>query len=178
MSSSADVLTRNTTSVKMKLWSALRLLRSPGVKKVQVQLHQPQVSCHMISANGVSPDPSKVEAILNMAPSTTFTELSRFMTMMNQVGNFMSHIIKLSQSLRKLLTKNLHLGTQPSQSIPQHQRSSNPTTFSPGTTLVLRPRYQQMLLPMALVLYCCTTIMTGSGHQLHMPQKQKHCLSR
>ena len=76
----------------------------------------------MVSANGVSPDPSKVEDILNMAPSTTFTELSRFITMMDQVGNFMSHIIKLSQSLRKLLTKNCIYTWGPAK--PKHSSTS------------------------------------------------------
>ena len=56
-----------------------------------------------------------VEAILNMAPSTIITERSRFMRTMNRVGKFMSHIINLSQPLRKLHTKNRIYTWGPSQ---------------------------------------------------------------
>ena len=47
-----------------------------------------------------------VEDNLNMAPSTIITERNRFMRTMNQVGRFMSNIVKFSQPLRKVLTKN------------------------------------------------------------------------
>ena len=130
MSSSADALTGNTTSITMELWRHWDCRGHQGQRIVQVQLHQPQISCHMVSANGVAPDPNNVEAILNMAPSTIITEWSRFMRTMYQVGKFMSHIIKLSQPLRKLLTKNVHL----INSIKTHVVSnSNGCSSSAGT---------------------------------------------
>ena len=63
-----------------------------------------------------------VEDNLNMAPSTIITERSRFMRTMNQVGNFMSHIINLSQPLRKLLTKNRIYTWDPAK--PKHFSTS------------------------------------------------------
>ena len=70
---------------------------------------------HVVSANGVSPDPSKVEAILKMPPHTTITEVRRFMGMVNQLGKFTPRIAELSQPLRELLTKNSIWTWGPSQ---------------------------------------------------------------
>ena len=60
---------------------------------------------HIISADGVSPDPNKVKAIASMKTSTTTTELRRFLGMVNQLGKFTPEIAELSKPLRELLSK-------------------------------------------------------------------------
>ena len=50
------------------------------------------------------PDPSKVEANVNMTAPTTITELRRFMNMVNQLEKFTPDIAEVSQPLPELLT--------------------------------------------------------------------------
>jgi len=61
---------------------------------------------HVIVANGISPDPSKTEAIQKMKTPTTVTELRRFMGMINQLNKFSPHIAHPSQPPRELLKAN------------------------------------------------------------------------
>ena len=59
---------------------------------------------HIVSKEGISPDPTKTEAIRKMSTPTNVTELRRFMGMVNQLGKFSSHIAELSSPLRGLLS--------------------------------------------------------------------------
>ena len=59
--------------------------------------------CH-ISRDGVSADPDKTKAILQMKPPTNITELRRFMEMVNQLGKFSPNVAQISQPLRELLS--------------------------------------------------------------------------
>lgn len=62
---------------------------------------------HIISKNGISPDPAKTNAIKDMEAPTSITELRRFMGIVNQLGKFSPRIAELSSPLRELLsTKN------------------------------------------------------------------------
>ena len=60
---------------------------------------------HVIDKTGISPDPDKVSAILQMKPPTTVSELRRFMGMVNQLGKFSQQLATISQPLRALLSK-------------------------------------------------------------------------
>ena len=60
---------------------------------------------HVIDKTGISPDPDKVSAILQMKPPTTVSELHRFMGMVNQLGKFSPRLATISQPLRALLSK-------------------------------------------------------------------------
>ena len=59
---------------------------------------------HIINQHGISPDPSKTAAVLEMKTSKSLTELRRFMGMVNQLGKFTPNIAELSQPLRELLS--------------------------------------------------------------------------
>ena len=60
---------------------------------------------HVIDKTGISPDPGKVCAILQMKEPTSITEVRRFMGMVNQLGKFSSRLATISQPLRTLLSK-------------------------------------------------------------------------
>ena len=45
---------------------------------------------HIVSADGVSADPNKIRAVINMKTPTSTTELRRFLGMVNQLGKFTS----------------------------------------------------------------------------------------
>ena len=60
---------------------------------------------HVIDKTGVSPDPDKISAILQIKLPTTITEVCSFMGMVNQLGKFLPQLATISQPLRALLSK-------------------------------------------------------------------------
>ena len=58
---------------------------------------------HIISKNGISPDPDKTVAIQNMPPHESPSDLRRFMGMVTQLGKFTPNLAQISQPLRELL---------------------------------------------------------------------------
>ena len=90
-----------------RLHGVLKRLEAAGVTLNKAKC---QFSCtkivflgHVIDANGISPDPTKTEAIQKMKPPTNISELRRLMGMINQLNKFSPHIAHLSQPLRELL---------------------------------------------------------------------------
>ena len=59
----------------------------------------------VISAEGVSPDPDKVKAIINIPAPKNVAEVRSFMGMVNQFNKFTSHLATKSKPLRDLLRK-------------------------------------------------------------------------
>ena len=62
---------------------------------------------HIISAEGVKPDPRKVEAITKMPIPTNKPELQRFMGMVNYLGKFIPRLSDETAPLRELLKKDV-----------------------------------------------------------------------
>ena len=94
---------------KQRLLATLQRLQTAGVtlNREKCQFGKTTLSFlgHIISADGVSPDPNKVKAIASMKTPTTTTELRRFLGMVNQLGKFTPEIAELSKPLRELLSK-------------------------------------------------------------------------
>ena len=62
---------------------------------------------HKVTANGIFPDPEKVEAIVKMKEPSDKKELQRFLGMINYVGKFIPNLAEHTAPLRKLLRKTL-----------------------------------------------------------------------
>lgn len=62
---------------------------------------------HIFTANGISLDPSKVEAIQNMNTPKNVTELQRLLGMITYLNKFIPNMSELTEPLRKLLQKNV-----------------------------------------------------------------------
>ncbi|XP_061920402.1 uncharacterized protein K02A2.6-like [Entelurus aequoreus] len=60
---------------------------------------------HVLSTSGISPDPSKTEAVRKMQEPTTVTELRSFLGMINQLGKFVPQLAERDKPLRDLLSK-------------------------------------------------------------------------
>ncbi|KAK3755128.1 hypothetical protein QZH41_005886 [Actinostola sp. cb2023] len=60
---------------------------------------------HIITAEGVKPDPDKVKGIAEMKVPTDIKELQRFMGMVNYLGKFLPNLSNSTQALRELLQK-------------------------------------------------------------------------
>ena len=102
-----------------RLQTTLKRLQNAGVtlNRDKCQFNQKSLKFlgHVVSAEGVTADPSKVDAILNMKQPSTVTEIRRFMGMVNQLGKFTPVIAECSQPLRELLVKNRTWTWGPSQ---------------------------------------------------------------
>ena len=61
---------------------------------------------HIISADGISPDPDKVTAVTKMREPADISQLRCFLGMANQLAKFSSQLTDLSTPLRDLLRKN------------------------------------------------------------------------
>ena len=59
---------------------------------------------HVIDAQGVSADPSKMRAVMDMKRPQNITELRRSMGMANHLGKFYSNLAEISQPIRTLLS--------------------------------------------------------------------------
>ena len=59
---------------------------------------------HVVGKQGVSSDPDKTRAIVEMEEPKTLKELRRFMGMANQLGKFSPNLAECSQPLRELLS--------------------------------------------------------------------------
>ena len=59
---------------------------------------------HVISGDGISADPKKVQAIQQMDPPCDVSELCRFLGMVNQLGKFTKDLASVTKPLRDLLS--------------------------------------------------------------------------
>lgn len=60
---------------------------------------------HIISGDGISMDPDRLSAILNMPPPTDVSAVRCFLGMVNQMAKFSSNLAELSAPIRDLLRK-------------------------------------------------------------------------
>ena len=71
---------------------------------------------HIITAEGVKPDPDKTRALTNFKSPTTVTELRSFLGLANQLANFHPDLAHMTTKLRRLLQKGVAF-----QWLPEHQ---------------------------------------------------------
>ena len=58
---------------------------------------------HLVTSDGISPDPTKIDAISKMKMPTNKKELQRFLGMINYLGKFIPKLSDMTAPLRKLL---------------------------------------------------------------------------
>ena len=60
---------------------------------------------HVIDANGITADPEKTKAIVDMSPPANVPQLCRFVGMANQLGKFTPSLAEMTYPLHELLSK-------------------------------------------------------------------------
>ena len=92
-----------------RLYETLQKLQSAGVtlnpSKCQLERTELRFLGHLLTEQGVRPDPEKTAAISKMPPPSNVKELRRFMGMINHLGKFSDRLAELAQPLRELLGK-------------------------------------------------------------------------
>ena len=98
---------KNREEHNTRLHSNLKKIKTEGVtlNKDKCKFNKSQLHClgHIINKHGISPDPDKTAAILQMEKPKTLTEL-RWMGMVNQLGKFSPNIARLAKPLCELLS--------------------------------------------------------------------------
>ena len=102
---------KDLTEHKSRLHATLKRIQAAGItlNQSKCSFNQSRVSFlgHVIDKDGISPDPKKTTAILEMAPPSSVTELRRFMGMINQINKFSPNISHISKPLRELLSSKI-----------------------------------------------------------------------
>ena len=90
-----------------RLHKVLQKLQSHGVtlNKQKCEFNRKRLTFlgHTIDENGISPDPQKTNAILEMEKPKSPTEMRRFLGMVNQLSKFAPYIASLTKPLQELL---------------------------------------------------------------------------
>ena len=87
---------------KCRLWN-LKLTRA------KVRRHQSSVKFkgHLLTPQGLRPDPEKIQAILQMPEPKDVTALKRFLGMVTYLAKFMPHLSEMTGPLRRLEDKDM-----------------------------------------------------------------------
>ena len=87
--------------MKQILKSGLKL----NIEKCEYGVQELKFLGHILSADGIRPDPEKTRAITEMKLPRNVTELQRFLGMMNYLGKFIPNLAEITAPLRLLLKK-------------------------------------------------------------------------
>jgi hypothetical protein len=62
---------------------------------------------HTVTAEGLMPQESKIEAVLNTTPPQNVKEVKSFLGLLNYCSKFLTNFATLSEPIRKLTRKNI-----------------------------------------------------------------------
>ena len=105
-----------------------------NIEKCEFSKSEVKILGNIISGNGISPDPDKTEAILNLPAPKNIREV-RFLGMMNQLSKFTDHLADKTKPLRYVLSKK-------NSSAQAHAQES-----------AFKERKQCLIPPLVLALY-------------------------
>ena len=91
-----------------RLHQALQKIQEAGVtlNREKCVFHKNKLTFlgHIISKDGISPDPAKTSAIVNTGTPKSVSDLRMFLGMANQLGKFTPQLANMSQPLRELMS--------------------------------------------------------------------------
>ena len=73
--------------------------------KCEFSVTKVKVISHVVSAEGISANPQKIEAIRNLPTPKNVAEVRSFLGMVNHVRKFAKHLVSRTKPLRELLKK-------------------------------------------------------------------------
>ena len=75
--------------------------------KMKIKTSQVPYIAHILTANGLKPDPSRVRAVEEIPSQEDKAALLRFLGMVNYISKFIPNLSDLTQPLRELLHKDV-----------------------------------------------------------------------
>ena len=103
------VFGRDRTEHDERLKAVMEHLKTAGVtlneRKCEFAVDQVNYLGHVVSADGIKPDPDKVKAILEMRQPTDVTSVRSLLGMANFLSKFIPHLSSKTKPLRDLLNK-------------------------------------------------------------------------
>nr|XP_037275468.1 uncharacterized protein LOC119168167 [Rhipicephalus microplus] len=104
------VFGRSRSEHDSRLQAVLRKLEQAGItlnaSKCSFGVSSVKFLGVVVSASGISADPDKVSAIVNMKPPTDTHGVRRFLGMLNHIGRFLPNLSAVTTPIRLLLNKN------------------------------------------------------------------------
>lgn len=104
------VFGRDRSEDDSRLQAVLRKLEQAGItlnaSKCSFGVSSVKFIGVVVSASGISADPDKVSAIVNMKPPTNTQGVRRFLGMLNHIGRFLPNLSAVTAPIRLLLNKN------------------------------------------------------------------------
>ena len=95
-----------------KLKALLQRCCNKGIRlnkeKLKLRRKEVEFMAHIISANGLKPDPAKIKGINEMPSPTCKQDLKRLLGMLNYLQRFASNLSELTAPLRDLLKEDVH----------------------------------------------------------------------
>ena len=89
------------------LRDVLDRIRESGLKlnekKFRIGVTDTTFLAHVITPEGIKPDPRKIEAVTNMPPLSNKMEVQRFLGMVTYLGKFLPNLSGETASMRQLL---------------------------------------------------------------------------
>ena len=93
----------------IRLHTVLNKLQDAGVtlnmEKCELGKNEVKFLGHILSADGVQPDPDKVKAVMSMKEPSNTGEVRSFLGMLNQLGKYIPGLAEKDKPLRDLLSK-------------------------------------------------------------------------
>lgn len=86
-----------------------------NLSKCQIRKSEVKYVGHILSANGVKPDPDKIEAVLNMPPPADKTAVKRLIAFATYLGKFIPNLSSITAPIRTLLKENTEFSWQLAQ---------------------------------------------------------------
>ena len=99
-------------------------------KKFQIRKEEIAYAGHLLTKDGLKPDPEKVRAVQAMTKPSNMKELKTFLGFIQSLAKFLPNIADVSAPLRKLLEKNTawHWEKQEEDSFQQLKRLATTAT--------------------------------------------------
>ena len=92
-----------------KMKALLERCRSKGIRlnKMKTELRKSEITFlgHILTSEGLKPDPEKIKAIVRMEPPKDVKEVQRFNGMVNYLARFMPNLSEKIEPLRRLTNK-------------------------------------------------------------------------
>ena len=167
-----DTVEEAMTNHDQNLFALLDRARERNLKlnseKIHLRLQEVPFMGHLLTPQGLIPDPAKVEAIVNMPVPTDVKSLRRALGMINYLSKFLPNLSSCSDILRQLSRKN----------VEWHWDDQHAKAWNELMTMISQVPVLAFFDPEKEVTVQCDASQSGLGAVLIQEGKPVHYISR